>query len=73
MESVAVGVRAQSVAVTEDKLVVDLSDGRSITVPPAWYPWLLHGTPEERNNWRWLESEREFTGPILTKTSASRI
>src|SRR5258708_25455178 len=33
MESIAVGVRAQSVAVKEDKLVADLSDGRSISVP----------------------------------------
>ena len=43
---------AQSVSVTDDHLVVDFSDGRTLTVPLAWYPRLLHGTPEERNNWR---------------------
>lgn len=44
--------RAQSVAVTEDTLSVDLTDGRTISVPLAWYPRLAHGTPEERDNWR---------------------
>ncbi len=44
--------RAQNVAVTEDALVVDLSDGRTISVPLAWYPRLLHGTPAERGRWR---------------------
>jgi len=31
---------------------VDLSDGRSISVPIAWFPRLLHSTEQERNNWR---------------------
>ena len=44
--------RAQDVTVTEDTLTVELSDGRSISVPLAWYPRLVHGTPEERANWR---------------------
>ena len=46
--------KAQSVSVTADTLAVDLSDGRSISVPLAWFPRLLHGTPEERNNWRFI-------------------
>lgn len=50
--SEAQAARAQNVAVTEDSLTVDLMDGRTISVPLAWYPRLLHGTPEERNNWR---------------------
>jgi hypothetical protein len=41
----------QYVSVTEDSLVLDLDDGRTISVPLAWYPRLLHGTTEERNNW----------------------
>ena len=44
--------RAQRVAVTEDTLIVDLADGRTISIPIVWYPRLLHGMPEERNNWR---------------------
>jgi hypothetical protein len=27
-------------------------DGRTLTVPLAWYPRLAHGRPEERANWR---------------------
>lgn len=42
----------QDVKVTEDILLVDLSDGRSIGVPLAWYPRLWHGTEAERANWR---------------------
>jgi hypothetical protein len=45
-------VSAQNVQVTDDALIVDLSDGRTMSVPLAWFPRLLHGTPEERNKWR---------------------
>ena len=45
-------VSAQNVQVTDDALIVDLSDGRTVSVPLAWCPRLLHGTPEERNKWR---------------------
>jgi len=54
MSTLVAEVRAQNLVITEDSLIVDLSDGRSITVPLAWYPRLVHGTPEERNNWRWI-------------------
>jgi len=43
---------AQHVTVTDDTLVVDLVDGRSVSVPLPWYPRLAHGTPAERANWR---------------------
>jgi hypothetical protein len=46
------GERVIEVACTEDKLIVDLADGRSISVPLAWYPRLLHATPLERDNWQ---------------------
>lgn len=42
---------AQDITVTDDTLVVDLTDGRTISVPLAWYPRLLYGSPQERNNW----------------------
>ena len=41
-----------AVAVTGDTLTVDLTDGRRISAPLAWYPRLLHATSEERSNWR---------------------
>lgn len=40
--------RAQAVQVNEDSLVVELTDGRVISVPLAWYPRLWYGTPQER-------------------------
>ncbi len=43
---------AEGVALTDDTLSVDLSDGRTICVPLAWYPRLLHATTQERSNWR---------------------
>ena len=42
--------RAQLVTVSEDSLVVDLVDGRTIIAPLVWYPRLWHGTPEERGH-----------------------
>jgi Protein of unknown function (DUF2442) len=42
--------RAQSAAVDEDSLIVDLMDGRTISAPLMWFPRLWHGTPEERAN-----------------------
>jgi hypothetical protein len=32
-------------------LIVDLMDGRTISVPLAWYPRLLNATPDQRLNW----------------------
>ena len=46
------GQRVESVQVTEDALVVDLADGRTISVPLAWYPKLLHASREQRSNWK---------------------
>lgn len=43
---------AVSVEVTGEALVVDLDDGRTVSAPLAWYPRLLHGTAQERENWR---------------------
>ena len=43
---------ARSVTITEDTLSVDLNDGRTISVPLAWFPRLLHSTLKEKNNWR---------------------
>jgi hypothetical protein len=43
---------AERVSLTDDALTVDLSDGRSVSVPLTWFPRLLHGTPAEREGWR---------------------
>lgn len=45
------GERVVDVKFGDDTFSVDLVDGRTITVPLAWYPRLLHATPEQRENW----------------------
>lgn len=53
------------VVVTDDSLAVELNDGRSISVPLAWYPRLLHGTHEERNSWRLVGNGEGIHWPYL--------
>ena len=43
---------AVNLEITEESLIVELSDGRTITVPLSWYPRLLNATPKERSKWR---------------------
>lgn len=50
--------QAQSVRVTSDTLHVDLSDGRTISVPVGWYPRLAHASAEERKEWRLIAHGR---------------
>ena len=45
---------AIDVTVTDDTLSVELSDGRTISVPLAWYPRLVHADQAERDNWRFI-------------------
>ena len=46
------GERVKDVRFTEDSLVVDLADGRTISVPLAWYPRLLFATAEQKAKWQ---------------------
>jgi hypothetical protein len=55
----------QQVVVTEDALIVDLTDGRTASVPLTWYPRLLHGRPEERDNWRLIGNGEGIHWPDL--------
>ena len=50
--------KAEDVRVTEDTLTVELSDGRTISVPLEWFPRLVHATPEEINKWRLIGEGR---------------
>jgi hypothetical protein len=58
-------VMAQDVSVTDDSLTVDLADGRTITVPLAWFPRLENGTPAERANWRFIGNRNGIHWPEL--------
>lgn len=46
------GERITSVRISDDSLGIDLLDGRTLTVPLAWYPRLLHATETQRSNFR---------------------
>ena len=62
--------RAMNVQVSLDSLVVDLEDGRTISVPLVWYPRLVYATEQERQNWRligkgegihWLDLDEDIS------------
>ena len=56
---------AARVHVDDSTLSVELSDGRTISAPVAWYPRLSHGTAEERNHWRLIGNGRGVHWPDL--------
>lgn len=67
-------VEAIHVVVSAHHLNVDLKDGRSISVPLAWYPRLAHGTPAEQANvtisayglhWEDLDEDISIKGLLL--------
>ena len=56
---------AQSLSLSDDALVVELADGRTITVPLAWFPRLTHGTAAERAHWRLIGKGQGIHWPDL--------
>jgi hypothetical protein len=56
---------AVKVALTPVRLVVELADGRSLSVPLDWYPRLLHGSEVERQNWQLLGEGYAIEWPDL--------
>ncbi len=58
-------VNAQEISVSENTLSIDLDDGRTISVPVAWYPRLWHGRSEERQNWRLIGTGTGIHWPDL--------
>ena len=72
--------RAEEVAIREDNLIVGLTDGRTISVPLAWYPRLWYGTEEERSHfeiigdggyihWPDLDEDLTVTGILAGRRS----
>ena len=57
--------RGRNVVLTDETVIVELDDGRTISVPTAWYPRLFHATPEERNNWRLIAKGEGIHWPDL--------
>ena len=57
--------RVAAVKFTKETISVTLKDGRTITVPLAWYPRLAHGNSAERNNWRLIGGGRGIHWPEI--------
>ncbi|MCE2465288.1 MAG: DUF2442 domain-containing protein [Dehalococcoidia bacterium] len=56
---------AEKVAVTDNTLHIELSDGRAISVPLGWYPRLVHGTQAERDRWELIGGGQGIRWPDL--------
>ena len=56
---------ATGLAVSDDALAVELSDGRTLTVPLTWYPRLLHATVAERAEWRLIGAGEGIHWPSI--------
>lgn len=57
--------RAITINVTEEALIVQLVDGRSLSVPLAWYPRLARATASERSSWRLIGRGEGIHWPAL--------
>lgn len=58
-------VKGIDVTISEDTLTVELSDGRTLSVPIAWYPRLLYGSQIERSQWEWIGNGEGIHWPEL--------
>jgi hypothetical protein len=63
---------ARNVSTDEATLTVDLADGRVLSVPLAWFPRLLHGTPAERAHWRLIGAGEGIHWPDLDEDISVR-
>ena len=59
------GPRAIDLGVTDDELVVHLADGRTVSVPLAWFPRVLHASVAERSDFRLIGGGEYINWPAL--------
>jgi hypothetical protein len=57
--------KATAVVVNDDTLTVELADGRTLSVPIAWYPRLLYANQAEREHWEWIGDGEGIHWPEL--------
>ena len=76
-----ISVSATAVRFDDDQMWVELSDGRTLGIPLAWYPRLLHGSPELRNlctispsglHWDELDEDISVAGLIAGRRDMTR-
>lgn len=64
-------IRVMNVCIDDDYLTVDLMDGRSISVPVAWFPRLAAGMAEQRQNWELCSAGYAIYWPDLDEDLSS--
>jgi hypothetical protein len=74
--------RATAVRFDDDSFWVDLEDGRTLGIPLAWYPRLLHGSPELRAkvsisysglHWDELDEDISVAGLLAGRGDQTRV
>ena len=74
-------VEATGVRFDDDSMWVDLSDGRTLGVPLAWFPRLLRATPTQRTacrissrglHWEELDEDVSVAGLLAGRGDATR-
>lgn len=74
-------ILATSVRFDEHTMWVELSDGRTLGIPLAWFPRLLHATPDERNqvelsrvglHWAALDEDISVAGLLAGRGDVTR-
>ena len=76
-----ISVRATSVRFDDAQMWVELDDGRTLGIPLAWYPRLLHGSPALREkyfispsglHWDELDEDISIAGLIAGRTDQTK-
>jgi len=57
----------QDVRITGDEIIVQLADGRTVSVPLAWSWRLFEATPEQRANWRLIGNGQGVHWPDIAE------
>lgn len=67
MSSLALQIepRADRIRCTDDELIVELADGRTLSVPLAWFPRLASATPGARSQFELLGDGQGIYWPTL--------
>ena len=63
---------AVEVSVGEHELLVDLADGRRISVPLAWFPRLLHASMQQRNEFELIGDGEGIHWPAVDEDISVR-
>jgi hypothetical protein len=58
-------LKAAEIRVTDEALIIQLADGRSVSAPLVWFPRLLEGSRSERDNHRLIGEGEGIHWPEL--------